>query len=124
MYRRPINVTGSFGDAVMNDGHAFAVVDNWHPSFTEGCEPRNIGAFASISCRGMNRLLAFRRNTVGSNGGFLIGASTDVLVENNEVRATPGQSVGLNATGSPFQISKGATGCITRGNVHDGQQRP
>ena len=118
----PINVTGSFGDAVMNDGHAFAVEGTWAPSFTEGCEPRNVGAFGSISCRGMNRLLAFRRNSVDSNGGFLIGASTDVLVENNEVHATPGQSVGLNSTESPFQISKGATGCITRGNMHDGWQ--
>ena len=113
---------GSFGDAVLNDGHAFAVVPSWQPSFTEGCEPRTVGAIGSISCRGVNRLLAFRRNSVDSNGGFLIGASTDVLVENNEVHATPGQSVGLNSTESPFQISKGATGCITRGNLHDGRQ--
>ena len=69
----------------MNDGHAFAVVPSWQPSFTEGCEPRTVGAIGSISCRGVNRLLAFRRNSVDSNGGFLIGASTDVLVENNQV---------------------------------------
>jgi hypothetical protein len=65
----PINVTGSFGDPVMIDGNAFAIVSTWGPSFKEGCSARNLGSeFSSFSCRGMNRLLSFRRNTVDSNG--------------------------------------------------------
>jgi hypothetical protein len=116
----PINVSGSFGDAVSNNGNAFTVVASWPPSFTEGCEARTVGsAMSSLSCRGMNRLLSFRRNSVDSNGGFQIGASIDVLMEGNQVRATPGTSVGLNATTSPFQVSKGALGCISRANTQD-----
>jgi hypothetical protein len=116
----PINISGSFGDVVKNSGNAFAVEASWPPSFTEGCEVRTVGsAMSSFSCRGMNRLLSFRRNTVDSNGGFLIGASIDVLMEGNQVHTTPGMSVGLNATASPFQVSQGALGCISRANKHD-----
>ena len=116
----PINVSGSFGDAVANNGNAFTVIASWPPSFTEGCEVRTVGsAMSSFSCRGMNRLLSFRRNSVDSNGGFQIGASIDVLMEKNQVQDTPGPSVGLNATTSPFQVSKGALGCISRANTQD-----
>ena len=45
------------------------------------------------------------------------------MAPSNQVHATPGQSVGLNATDSPFQISKGAAGCIRRGNLHDGRHQ-
>lgn len=115
----PINVSGSFGDAVINDGNAFTVVASWAPSFTEGCEVRTVGSsMSSFSCRGMNRLLSFRRNSVESNGGFQIGASIDVLMEGNRVRGTPGPSVGLNTTEPPFTVSAGALGCIDHANVH------
>lgn len=107
----PINVSGSFGDPVGNNGNAFAVVTSWAPSFTEGCDVGS--AMSSLSCRGMNR------NSVDSNGGFQIGASIDVLMEGNQVRVAPGPPVGLNATTSPFQVSKGALGCITRANTQD-----
>jgi hypothetical protein len=70
----------------------------------------------------MNRLLSFRRNVVESNGGFQIGGSTDVLLEGNTVRDTPGPSVGLqgaDAEESPFQIAASALGCINRSNVRE-----
>ena len=115
-----INVSGSFGDPVGHDGNAFTVIGSWAPSWTEGCDARNVGgAMSSVGCRGMNRLLSFRRNSVDSNGGFQIGASIDVLMEGNQVHDTPVQSVGLNASESPFQISAGAMGCISRANVYD-----
>lgn len=114
----PINVSRSFGDASSVSGNSFVVVTAWAPSWTRGCE--NLGSpFASVTCRGMNRLLAFRRNVVGSNGGFQIGASTDVVLEGNRVHNTPAQSVGLNSTQSAFQISAGALGCVARANVED-----
>ena len=114
-----INVSGSFGDLVQSNGNAFVVHTVWAPSFSRGCAARTVGGVDSeIGCRGMNRLLSFRRNSVDSCGGFQIGSSTDVLLEGNQVRGTPGSSVGLNSTGSPFQISAGAMGCISKNNVH------
>jgi hypothetical protein len=117
----PINISGSFGDLVKSNGNAFVLATTWAPSFNRGCAARTVGSvFSEIGCRGMNRLLSFRRNSVDSCGGFQIGSSTDVLLERNRVHGTPGSSIGLNSTGSPFQISAGAMGCISRGNVHDG----
>jgi hypothetical protein len=118
-----INVSGSFGDAVMNNGNAFEVVTMWGPSWDHDCSPAMFGpnpGIGPITCNGMNRLLTFRRNSIDSNGGFQIGASTDVLLEANVVRGTPGPSVGLqgaSAADSPFQIALSALGCINRSNV-------
>lgn len=119
----PINVSGSFGDPVMNNGNAFEVVTMWGKSWNDNCDPAMFGPkpnIGSVSCRGMNRLLSFRRNTVESNGGFQIGASTDVLLEGNAVGNTPGPSIGLQGVDSfdsPFQIAKSAFGCINRSNT-------
>jgi hypothetical protein len=65
------------------------------------------------------RMIQLLNRTETAAGGFQIGESTDVLLEGNRVHATPGTSVGLNSTASPFQISKGALGCISRNNIHD-----
>ena len=54
------------------NGHVFAIVDG---------TPE------------MNRFIVFRGNEARSNGGFFIGGSTDVLVEDNKVRNTPNQSI-------------------------------
>lgn len=73
----PINVTGSFGDPVHGNGASFVVVASWEPSFTSGCAHMGNGpegAISTVTCRGANRLLTFRRNTIESNGAFQIGA--------------------------------------------------
>ena len=116
----PINVSGSYGDPVMANGAAFAIVSTWAPSWKLDCDPNMFGPkpnIGPITCRGMNRLLSFRHNVVDSNGGFQIGACTDVLLEGNTVRDTPGPSIGLRGGDSPFQIAKAALGCINRSNV-------
>ena len=107
----------------MSNANAFEVVTTWGPSWNVECNANMFGPtpnIGPITCRGMNRSLTFRRNSVDSNGGFQIGASTDVLLEGNTVRGTPGPSVGLhgsNSGDSPFQIAVSAHGCINRSNV-------
>eukprot|EP00035_Acanthoeca_spectabilis_P007514 m.137543 g.137543 ORF g.137543 m.137543 type:complete len:134 (-) comp13980_c1_seq2:14-415(-) len=83
-----------FGDALQFDGHVFA---------TYGSDDVT-----------MNRLIVYRRNEALSNGGFLIGASTDVLLEGNTVDKTPTESV----SGSPlYNVSSMAVGVLLRGNL-------
>ena len=96
----PINTTGSFGDPVADSGNAFQIVTAWGPSWKTDCSPPTFGpspGIGPITCRGMNRLLSFRRNVVESNGGFQIGASTDTLLEANTVYVRCMQAPGTPA---------------------------
>jgi hypothetical protein len=107
-----INLTGSFGDALQNSGNPFAIIGEM-----KGCGVVGDGVLA---CSGTNRLISFRGNSVLSNGGFQIAASTDVLLEGNSVAKTPPQSIGFDPTSikiSAFQVSPGAVGCIVRNNT-------
>merc|ERR1711916_95130 len=70
-----------FGDALQLQGHVFGVM------------PGSCSNPAALECIGMSRLIVFRGNKAMSNGGFTIGASSDVLLEGNEVRDTPSGSI-------------------------------
>jgi hypothetical protein len=43
-----INVSGSFGDAVMNNGNAFEVVTNWGPSWDHDCSSAMFGLYRTL----------------------------------------------------------------------------
>uniref|UniRef100_A0A7S4JH40 Uncharacterized protein n=1 Tax=Odontella aurita TaxID=265563 RepID=A0A7S4JH40_9STRA len=65
------------------------------------------------SSNGMNRLIVPRRNKVMSNGVFLIGPSTDVLVEGDSVADTPSGSV---CGGGMYKMLSTNTGTFLRDN--------
>ena len=83
---------GTWGDSLQFNGHVFAVV----------AAPKDL-----------NRFIVFRDNIAQSNGGFFIGASSDVLLERNAVRNTPNQST----SGQPhYYVDPGAVGTLLVGN--------
>jgi hypothetical protein len=106
-----INTTGSFGDSLATSGNPFTIIGTMKGCGTTGD--------AVLACRGSNQLISFRGNKVLSNGGFQIGASSEVLLESNSVASTPPQSIGFPPTSnvSAFQVSPGAVGCIERNNT-------
>ena len=96
-----------WGDALQNSGAGFAVVDNGNTS-------------ANIPIREVDRLIVFRRNKIWSNGGFLVGPATDVLVENSEVANTPSGSFAQAKTN--FQVSSLALGVLLVNNTDAGRR--
>ena len=63
---------GGWGDKLQFMGHVFAIMD---------------------ASPDLNRYIVFRANSARSNGGFYVGRSSDVVLDNNSVMFTPAASV-------------------------------
>ena len=83
---------GGWGDGAQFNGHVFAVVS----------APADL-----------NRYIVFRANQARSNGGFLIGGSSDVLLDGNTVSNTPRASVSGQKS---YHVEKSAVATFLVGN--------
>eukprot|EP01047_Picozoa_sp_COSAG01_P061424 COSAG01_NODE_7672_length_3104_cov_2.368053_1_plen_274_part_00 len=88
----PLGV-GAWGDDAQFSGHVYAVV--------------------SASPVELNRYIVFRGNQARSNGGFMIGGSSDVLLDGNVVSHTPSASVSGQ---KPYHVDTSAVATLLVGN--------
>ena len=99
---------GNWGEKLQINGHSFAIIDP-APQFIIG---HNYGHV--VTAADLNRFIVFRGNQVRSNGGFLIGASSDVLVESNTVANTPNASVSGQGH---YHVMSGSRAAMFDGNT-------
>ena len=84
---------GAWGDSAQFNGHVYAIVN--------------------ASPVDLNRYIVFRGNQARSNGGFMIGGSSDVLLDGNTVSNTPSASISGQ---KPYHVDTSAVATLLVGN--------